>query len=87
MILSQKDLFGFVMKAVFNLRIAGLYHENSLLHGVESGRKGAAVFLDACCTLQPEAAHTDLAGARMDVQNPTSFREEGFKGLLQICDK
>ena len=47
MILSQKDLFGFVMEAVFNLRIAGLYHENSLLHAVESGRKGAAVFLDA----------------------------------------
>lgn len=47
MILSQKDLFGFVVEAVFNLRIAGLYHENSILHGVESGRKGAAGFSDA----------------------------------------
>lgn len=35
------------MEAVFNLRIAGLYHANSILHGVESRRKGAAGFSDA----------------------------------------
>lgn len=61
-------------KAFFNLRIAGFYHENSLLCGMESGRKGAAEILDAGHSNLRQL--TNLAGTRMDLQNPTSFREQ-----------